>query len=135
MQKKYKHQTKKLTREGNNQVVHVKLENPLTVRRNILGSALDSARMLKTYSELKEVKKMKQGIIEDFTNVYDEIKILFRRLEHEELPSVVLDEKTEEPKEVAVKPLRVQAKERIVGSEIDRLKAELDAIEKRLSSL
>lgn len=123
--------------------VHIMLENPIATRKEILTCALDTAKLLKDYQELANIKEKKVKTIRKLSRVIKEIKLLERQLSELHLPhmneaaeiefphhhqAIHHEKKQPEAKEVLKKP----AKEK---SESDKLKDELQAIEDKLKSL
>ncbi len=132
--KKYKQQVKKLTQDNEGVVVHVRVESPLIMRKNILNCALDSARLLKTYSEIKDLKRTKDDILIDLTEVNSELRGLMKYLERK-LPELPHEGHIEEKQEIKVSPVKINIKNKVETNEIDQLKAELEQIEKKLKNL
>lgn len=116
--------------------VHVRLEKPITLRKRVLSTTIDITRMMQTYSQLKQIRETKVELISNIGKVYGEIKRFTRKLEDQDLPSLprYLEEKDEMHGEISVEENKTIEKE-LPNSEIEKLKAELADIEKKLGKI
>ena len=114
--------------------VHVQLGNPLYVRKQVLQTAIDAARVLKDYDSFKQFHEMKKVKIDKLSNL---VKVIKER-------GVVIDRKSFPalPKEHHVKKTVMKGDGRKVTKEvkkdigeINKLQDELNAIEERLKGL
>ncbi len=112
--------------------VHVQIARPITVRKNILSATIDVTRILKTHEELKDIREEKHDILVSLKGVHSEIFELARGFEKKGLPLVHLPE---DKKHKEYEFDHKSVKEVVVNSEINRLKAELGDIERKLKSL
>ena len=118
---------------------YVLLNNPTTLRKNILSSALDSVRILKNFEEFKNIKVKKHDLITNLNKTMDEINSLFLSL-HKKLP---LDESIkEEIKKSRIEVIKPQKSgykaiisEKIESSEEDKILSELRSVENRLRKI
>ncbi len=120
------------------QPLHVMIEDPINLRKSVLSSALDVTKLLKTYTELKEIRKSKAMLTETFISLHTDIKKIVRDFE-KELPKLSIPELNKENNEKVETIEHVESKpavtQKIGSSEIDSLKAELEEIEKKLGNL
>ena len=122
------------------ETIHVMLASPLALRKTVLGSALDLANTLKTCAELKEIKQSKSLLIETFYSLHNDIKKLVRDLEKRDLPNISAEEQDEfelhEIKQVKEYQTEdIHPAEETTNMEIEKLKAELASIEKKLDNI
>lgn len=113
-------------------VIHVMIKEPIAVRKLLLKAALDSVRSLQNHSEITMLQEQKKLYYKQLEKVYGDIKKIEKTMESINLPEVGEDDLGEK------KLLEVSEKQHIEikgNNEIDRLKRELEEIEKRLSSL
>lgn len=129
MQKKHTKSDKEIKAEP----IHVRLNKPTTLRKALLGASIDVTRMLKTYAELKEIKEMKADLFNSYQDINSDINKLVRHLEKNGLPPVFFKEFEHE--EVKIEKKEPFVKEKVVDSEIERLKSELADIERKLGNL
>lgn len=123
---------------GSEQPVHVMIENPINLRKSILSSALDVTRLQKTYAELKEIREAKVSLIDIFSSIHTDLKHIIKGLEKGDLPKLTIKEADEETYEEVKVTEHIEKKpvaEKVGNSEIDALKAELEAIEKKLGNI
>ncbi len=112
--------------------VYVKLDNPIEKRKIILSSALDTANILKSYSDMKKLRDRKYEIMTDLKGIYGQVKHMVEVLENHKLPALTIERYEvveEEKKHVKIK------KESAHDDEILRLKAELEDIDRKLKTL
>lgn len=113
-------------------VVHVRLQSPLNIRKNILGAAIDTANVLKTYDELRRIRNRKEEVVESFNSLFDDVKDLFENIEGKYLPELPLQE--QEFRKVEKKDTKKEIVKH-TDNEVERLKTELEDIERRLRNL
>ncbi len=101
--------------------VHVRLQEPIEKRKDILESALVSANLLQKYEDIKPLRNEKRKQIALFKKIIKETRILFKELEYEELPEVKI------PKVEIPKKLIQEAKHNLkLEAPISRTKLEQD---------
>src|SRR3989338_5695932 len=98
-----KQDTKKEHRSKLSDPVHVRLERPVALRKNILGATIEVTKMLKTYAELKHITDTKATILNKYRSIYNDINGLVRHFEREDLPPVPLYELEEKVERKKVK--------------------------------
>lgn len=76
-------------RETPDDSIHVRLDNPTTIRKDVLAVAIDIIGLLKRYYEYIEIKKQKDDIMRLLRADINEIKRLSKELDVEELPVTV----------------------------------------------
>lgn len=121
--------------------VHIMLEDPVATRKEILTCALDTAKLLKDYEELSNIKEKKIKTIRKLSRVIKEVRLLEKQLSELHLPHMSEAAEIEFPhhhqvmhhekKQPEVAPKKA-AKEK---PESEKLQDELKAIEEKLKSL
>jgi len=76
-------------REMPDDSIHVRLENPTVIRKDVLAVAIDVIGLLKRYYEYIEIKKQKDDLLRLLRADVNEIKRLAKELDTEELPVTV----------------------------------------------
>ncbi len=131
--KKAKHVIKK-------EVVHTMLSRPIYLRKQVLKAAIDSTKALKDYGELKIIREEKKRVLGILAEKLDEVKRRIDRLVSRDLPKLPLEHnKTSRVEsEVISEQLKVEHvhKGRVKeDSDVAKLKAELEDIERKLKNL
>ena len=118
--------------------VHVQIEDPIYIRKQILNTAINAAEILKHHEVIKEIKHRKKQYQEKLKVVFNEIQELRTKLEGD-LPKVK-EEVEHKPKDVL--PTGPLPKERIkkniqkqrqlhknpIDKEIEGIKRKLDLL-------
>ncbi|MFH1065487.1 MAG: hypothetical protein V1734_03215 [Nanoarchaeota archaeon] len=76
-------------RETPDDSIHVRLENPTAIRKDVLAVAIDIIGLLKRYYEYIEIKKQKDNIVRLLKADINEIRRLARELDVEEMPVTI----------------------------------------------
>ena len=76
-------------RETPDDSIHVRLENPTAIRKDVLAVAIDIIGLLKRYYEYIEIKKQKDNIMRLLKADINEIRKLARELDVEEMPVTI----------------------------------------------
>lgn len=140
--KKKHRKVKKVSSMKNDHVVHVRVDSPESLRKVILRTAIDSAKLIQDYVELKAIREEKKRLVGQLYDVLRMIRKIESELKSRHLPKV----KEEKPVKVAPmvreapkaeKPVEEFKEERPVygKSDIEKLQDELKGVEKRLSKL
>lgn len=108
--------------------VHVRLENYIDKRKNILESALLNVNLSQKYEDFKIVRNEKAKQISLFKKIIKEINLLFKDLEYEELPEVKISKK-ELKEEKIIKDI----KEKSISK--TKLEVDLEDIKNKLENL
>lgn len=111
-------------------MVHVRIESPLAIRKSVLGSAINNVNILKTYENLKEIRLRKVKVLEDVKYAIANLHSLVKQLRHNYLPEI----QQEEEKSRQVIAVKTAGKE-VSNTEVDKLKAELNDIERKLRNI
>jgi hypothetical protein len=120
--------------------VHVMLQRPLSTRKTILQTAIDAARLGESYKEFKELQIEKKSLLSELSLVVKEMQKIERKF-FSYLPKLKEVKQVKVVSKAAVlKPSPKVLPKKIVEvayapSEIDRLKTELEDIEKKLTRL
>ena len=120
--------------------VHIMLDTPLLLRKEILSAAIDATKLLKSYEELTVLKLKKAKTLNYLQREMKTIKRLSKEFNEHTLPTV--------PHELPSQPKVVHHKEalqRVIvkqaaapkkpHTEVDKLNAELRGIEEKLGNL
>ena len=129
-----KQDTKKEHRGKLSDPVHVRLERPVALRKNILGATIEVTKMLKTYAELKYIRDIKATVLNKYRSIHNDINGLVRHFEREDLPPVPLYELDEKIERKKIKEEKIVVKG-VTDGEIEKLKEELANIESKLNKL
>ena len=87
---------------------------------------------MKTYDELKRIRNRKEDVVESFNSLFDDVKNLFESIEGKYLPELPLQE--QEFRKAEKKGTKKEGVKH-TDNEVDRLKTELEDIERRLRNL
>lgn len=110
------------------QVVHIKLDRPVNLRKGVLRAAIDVTKIMQECEEIVILRNSELVLLEDLKVLNKEIEMLSKKLDNNlpELPREEVErEKYVEKREVEVEEI----------SDIAKLKAELAAIESKLKEL
>ncbi|QQG39018.1 MAG: hypothetical protein HYS32_00980 [Candidatus Woesearchaeota archaeon] len=138
---------KRSTKEPNKVEIgmHVAINSPLEMRREILESAISSAEILQHYEKIKEIKHRKLQYRKRLKKVLSELKFIAKELDNE-LPKVKIQE-DEKPKRVAqpkIPSLMPPTPPKIIKQVIkkpqreahkSKLETDLEELKRRLSKL
>jgi len=116
--------------------VHVRIDNPIAFRKQILTCALESTQLLKGYSEIKEMQeKRKIVLMQKLQRTMDSLDKMSKKLEAI-LPKVkYTEEKRVVPQPVIVQKPQPKVEIKKPDTETDKLKQELAEIERKLAEL
>ena len=110
------------------QVVHIRLDRPINLRKEVLRTAIDVTKIMQECGEIMILRNSELVLLEDLNGLSKEIEMLSKKLDNNlpELPREKVErEKYVEKEEVEVEEI----------SDIAKLKAELAAIESKLKEL
>ncbi len=110
------------------QVVHVRLNKPTSIRKEILKTAIDVTKIIQDAESLNVLRSSELALIWELKSIGKEIESLQKNLVEKDLPKLPI----ERQEKLKVHVEEVKLKE---VSDIDRLKAELAAIENKLKDL
>ncbi len=135
MQKKIRNHQHSNVKLESDEPLHVKIDMPIALRKEVLGAAIGTTNLLRWYLELKSIREHKQQLLDAFKRVYQDIKKLTNEL-HKQLPVIYFEqlEKQETKIEVSKKEELVQ-EETTPHDEISLLKKQLEEIESKLNTL
>jgi len=121
--------------------VHIMINSPLKFRKQVLNCALDTAQMLQEYPQLKEKQeKEKSVVLRKLHTTMKQIKINYNKLE-KAMPKVQYQEEKkkpvvkEAPKAKEVEHIESPKPVEHKPAEVDKLKQELEDIERKISQL
>lgn len=113
-------------------VVHVKLNNPLGIRKNIFATAIDVANVLKMYDGLRISRARKLEVYDSLNETLNGMRDLFDSLESNYLPLLPIFERKFDKEQKEDKKIIVT---KHTDNEIEKLKGELEEIERKLKGL
>ncbi|HLC37591.1 MAG TPA: hypothetical protein VJJ53_02320 [Candidatus Nanoarchaeia archaeon] len=111
--------------------VHVQIEDPIYVRKQILNTAINAAEILKHYEVIKEIKHRKKQYQEKLKEVFNEIQELRNKLEGD-LPKVK-EEVEHKPKHVPL--MTPLPKEKIRGKIQKQREAHKSSVDRDIESI
>lgn len=112
--------------------VHVRIDLPLSTRKSILSAAIDTANIIKMHDEILKMREKKKAVIGSIGDRVAGINNLFKHLGRE-LPALPYEGTNEDVKHPR-SALKTEKRE-VYDDEVDKLKAELADIERKLGSL
>ncbi len=120
--------------------IHVKVDNPKWLRKEVLTTAIDLINVLKRYESYVELNKHKEHLLKLLKSEMSEVKSLMKELKLKELP---LSSKKfnqlkfvkEEKEEVAKEQKAVEREEKKHEREVARQKRAMEEREKPLNEL
>ncbi|MBI2549732.1 hypothetical protein HYV83_00960 [Candidatus Woesearchaeota archaeon] len=130
-----------------NDIVYVNIEDPVSVRRDILEASKSLVHVLKSDSSLKELRTAKQKAVEtvrtrigEITELVNEARQLMPHMDAAHLPAeekrpVVVKAAKPAAREGKQKPAQAAAQRAPIEHHIDKFERELQDIEKKLKSL
>ena len=120
---------------GKAQDFFVNIESPSELRRPILESSREVIHLMQDFESLKSIRTEKSETMEKLDNVMKEISVLVTKLKAE-LPKVPASKKKTTLKKTSVRKKTVVKKvESKPKSDLDKLEAELNDVEKQLAEL
>ena len=111
-------------------VVHVKIDNPISIRKDILKTAIDTTKMLYSYNEILMLREKETKLINKFKSLHNEITRLQRNLQDSDLPKI-----SEKYESTSHESEKFEEREAVVDNDVDKLMGELKDIERKLKSL
>lgn len=123
-------------------VVHAKIEDAITHKREILESATNAIQLLQQFEKLKKIKEGKAKAQEEFIGVIERISNLITRLETKDLPEIEIEEEIPEevtaPKGLTKRVIKPKEEKKKLAKELtttEKLDKELKDIQEKISSL
>jgi len=118
-------------------VIHVKIDEAVMKREDLLTCAKGTIQLLKEYQEFKKLRKEREKTQEKFLSLTKEIVKLIRKLKARQLPKLPIEEKIPKEKKKPVKIIKKVKKEEVkreptVTEELDK---ELQDIQDKISTL
>ena len=113
--------------------IHVKINEPTELRRNILEAAIESAESLKIYEKTKAIRRNKKTQEKELKAIMKELKLAIDLLD-KNLPWAGTEEIKPKPK--ILKPKKIEEPRQIIKPEPkSRLEMDLEEIKRKLSRL
>lgn len=110
-------------------VVHVKINEPISKRKDILKTAISLTKMLYSYNELFSLRDKEKRLIGKYNIIHKEIMKLQKNLQDHDLP-VLPGEKYEEVSEIDIPETSA-----VSDNDVNGLMQELKDVERKLKSL
>jgi len=118
--------------KNSSNIMHVMVENPVTLRKEILKSAIDSTKLLKHYEDTRYTRAKKVAAMNDFKENLDKLKELLNNLQST-LPIIEEKEEAGEEEVKTVKPKVIKGEMKPMKAKPkSRLDIELEEIEEKL---
>ena len=122
--------------------IHTKIEQPISIRKDLLESAIDGVEILKTIENVKRIHHEKVIVQKKLKTVMDKIKVLDTRLfkclpkvKRERKPKVTIEEApVRKVRKAAKRTKKVAAPKRVVPRE-SKISKELDALRSKIEGL
>ena len=111
-------------------VVHIRIDNPISIRKNILKTAIDTTKMLYSYNEILILRDKETKLINKFKSLYNEINKLQKNLQDSDLPKI-----SEKYEAVSHEAENFKEIEPVADNDVDSLMAELRDVERKLKGL
>ena len=118
-------------------VLHVRVAEPVAVRRTVLNLALDSIQLMKRYDRIMAIRSRKQAARSKLNNTYREIRKISSNIKLKELSGM------QKPKQLPQMPMQKMASPKIEAEkkpliskqDMSPLEKEMDDIRRKLSGL
>lgn len=108
-------------------VVHVRINNPVTIRKEVLKTAIDATKILYAFNEIVEIREREYKLIDKLSSITKNIKKSYDGLKLNGFPEL--------PKGLEIKNEVKPKQEKVVNNEVTDLMSELKSIESKLNSL
>jgi len=122
-----------MAKKEQEEVFYVGLRNPKDVRRYVLESTRDLVLLLRSFESLKHIRMQKVELQQNVQKEIAAIKKLVLQLKRN-LPQTRLREEVEKPKKKE-KQATSHVLKKHYASDVERLEAELTAIEEKLQTI
>lgn len=119
--------------------VHTRIDQPITVRKDLLECAIDCAEILRSGENVKRIHSETEDVQKKLKVVMDKLRVLNSRF-HKELPQLPREKKVEIKEEMEFAPIKSeprpkrQPKPRTISPE-ERANRELEALRHKIESL
>lgn len=116
--------------------IHTRIEQPISIRKDLLEGAIDGVEILKTIENVKKIHYEKEILRKKLKIVLDKLKILDNRLA-KNIPRLPSEKKKVEPEEVMEKPIKekFRPKKEVKMPHQNRMSSELDILRRKIESL
>ena len=132
---KKKKRKKVVVHKKKEESVHVRLDNPISKRKNILQTAVMTVELLKKFEVVRDLRKEKVKEMDKLRIVLNDIKKMTRAIKTKDLPKVKgLEEKHKEHK-VVMKARHIEKHEKKIKIHRSAIDSQLDALRKKLETL
>jgi len=126
---------KKIKKHGEENAVHVRLDSPLPLRKGMLSTVLDAANMLSVYEDVVNLRKRRSEIINSMASTISSVHKELKKLGNEYLPQLPAGEYKAEHELKRIAPEVLVIHEEAHDDEIERLKAEIAEIDRKLKNI
>lgn len=117
--------------------LHVRIAEPMMIRRTVLNLALDTIQLMKRYDSIIAIRKRKYTMQQKLARTYGDIRKLSSQIKLKELPGMPRREppkRLEIPKQAMPKPVLEKPK-LIRKVDLSPLEEEMDEIRRKLAGL
>lgn len=119
--------------------VHTRIDQPITMRKDLLECAIDCAEILRSIENVKRIHDERESEKKKLKVVMDKLRVLNSRF-HKDLPQLPKEKKVEIKEETEFAPVKSeprpkrQPKPRVTSPE-ERANRELEALRHKIESL
>ena len=124
--------SKNVIRHNDKEAVHVMVSEPTNIRKLVLKSAIETVRLLNGYSQVYTLREQQTAYFKHLNILQKEIGSIQDKILNFDMPEI--EDDIEINKEVLEVPKQNKINVR-ESSDIERLRRELEDIEKKLSNL
>ncbi len=136
MAKKKKRRKKVVVRKKKKEEsVHVRLDDPISKRKDILQTAVMTVELLKKYDVVRELRKEKTKEMDKLRVILNDIKKMTKQIKTKDLPKVKEIETKHKEHKVVVKEKAIEKHEEKIIRHKSAIDNQLDALRKKLETL
>ncbi len=114
--------------------IHTRIDQPITMRKDLLECAIDCAEILRSVENVKKIHEEREIVKKKLKVVMAKMSILNSRL-YRDLPRVQRERVLEEQKMPEIKPVQPRPKKPKIISHEDRANKELEDLRRKIESL
>jgi len=116
------------------EVMHIKIDRPISMRKEILKNAITATKLLQDYDEIKILRETKKSLFDELRSLGSEIIVLQRNL-HNSIPSLPEEPTINKARDVNQTIPKFDFESVKEKTDVDKLKGELAEIEAKLKQL
>ena len=114
--------------------MHIKIDRPISMRKEILKNAITATKLLQDYDEIKILRETKKSLFDELRSLGSEIIVLQRNL-HNSIPSLPEEPTINKARDVNQTIPKFDFESVKEKTDVDKLKGELAEIEAKLKQL